>query len=236
MNCRSINTFAFLVIAWNICDVQLASAQVYIGRGRGVVVNAPGVTVRVGPFGDGVGVYPWRAQPAAPATVVASRPSQPPLPSPDELARMSDIELLNAIVALSARLDGDLGRFTSAASWRRHLQLPDDALPPATDGQVVVGRQALIDTLKRFDAAAANPSYRQISSVPAFRAMRAALAEGVERFGAEPPSETPGSPQSAEPARAAAEELPTPPPFPTPPARPAPPQEAPESERSILSQ
>lgn len=238
----SVGAIAVTIAVSSAFSPSRAAAQVYIGRGRGVVVNAPGVTVRVGPFGAGVGVYPWRAQPTAPQTTPTSRPSQPPLPTVDELARLSDIELLNAIVSLSARLDDDLGRFTSATSWRRHLRLPDEALPPARNGQVTVGRRALIETLNRFDAAAANPDYRQISGVPSFRAQRAALAEGVQRFGAGPPSERANSPRSVEPTtpaaaeEPAAEELPKPPPFPTPPALPTPPQDAPESERSILSQ
>lgn len=225
MSRLSVGAIAIAIAASSSLELRQASAQVYIGRGRGVIVNAPGVTVRVGPFGAGVGVYPWHAPPAA----AASRPSQPPLPTTDELARMSDVELLNALTSLSARLDADLGRFTSAESWRRHLRLPDDALPPATNGQVVVGRRALVQTFERFDSAAANPAYRQISSVPSFRAMRAALAEAVGRFDAKPAS-------GEEPTESAAEELPTPPAFPTPPPRPVPPQDVPESERSILFQ
>ena len=229
MSRLSISALTLAIAVSCALEARHAAAQVYIGRGRGVIVNAPGVTVRVGPFGAGVGVYPWRAQPVAPATVASSRPPQPPLPSADELARMSDIDLLNGLVALSARLDADLGRFTSAESWRRHLRLPDDALPPATDGQVVVGRQALVQTLQRFDSAAANPAYRQISGVPSFRAVRAALAEAVRRFGAKPTSDEAGLEEKA-PGSSSAEELPAPPPSL------APPRNAPESERSILFQ
>jgi hypothetical protein len=96
---------------------------------------------------------------------------------------MDDSSLLNAIVTLRAQLDAELNRYDTAATWQNYLGLPEDALPPASDGRVVLGIASLTETLKRFDLTAANPNYVQISGLPSFVSMRAALAELVGRIG-----------------------------------------------------
>lgn len=199
--------------------VSAAEAQVFIGGGRGIVVDAPGAFVRVAPLRGGITVLPRYPRP------VYVAPAPPPLPSADQIARLSDTELLNVTVMLAGRLDADLGRFTSAASWRKHLRLPDDALPLARDGQVEIGLASIIETLRRFDSAAANPGYHQITGLPSFVAMQAALAEVVRRFEGDAPRAGGGD------APARGEELPVPPPSVI-----TPPQNGVRGEQSIISQ
>jgi hypothetical protein len=156
-----------------------------------------------------------------------------------ELAGMADGVLLDTLAGLMAQFDEDLARFTTAASWRGYLRLPDDALPAPVDGHVDLGFASIVETLRRFDSVAAEPRFRQISSVPSFGAARLALAEVVNRFdGAVPAAqETAAAPwrsfNSAPPTRDAAsqgESLPTPPPLL------AAPENAGSTERSVLKQ
>jgi hypothetical protein len=120
----------------------------------------------------------------------AARPQLPaddtPLPTEAELRAMADNELLNAVLQLSARLDADLNRFTSAASWQRYFRLPDDAFPAPVDGRVTLGLRSIERLSEDFDAVAANPNYAQIFSLPSFAATRMALAETTRRFGSTP--------------------------------------------------
>jgi hypothetical protein len=96
---------------------------------------------------------------------------------------MTDSDLLNSLAALTAQFDADLNRFDTGDTWQRYLGLPDDALPPASGGRVVLGMNSLAETLARFDRTVAKPEFVQISGLPSFSATHAALAEVVRRFG-----------------------------------------------------
>lgn len=249
----ALGAASLLAISWS----PTAEGQVVRVRGRGVIVNAPGVAVRVGPVGIPRGLYavprrvliapPYGALPggALPGIIAlrrqalaeARQENVSPLPAAAELAAMEDAALLNATIGLTTQLDADLGRFTTAAGWRKHLRLPDDALPPPDGGQVTLGFGSLQRTLDRFDAISANSTYSQIHGLPSFVASHAALAEVVGRFAARqappattpPPSATPPAAAAVEPAAGGSEELPTPPPTL------APPLNAGSGERSVLS-
>lgn len=214
---------AYSAIAVTALMASTVDAQVYIGGGRGIVVNAPGAFVRVGPFGSGIVVVPRYRM--APAYV---QPVAPPVPSAAEILQLGDAELLNAVLTLTARLDADLGRFTSAASWRNYVRLPEDALPPPVDGRVVIGIDSLKRTLASYDAAASNPGFRQITSLPSFAAAHTAIAETVRRFGAEPAVDS-ARPRVTNLA-SSSEELPAPPPALVPPQN-----NSTNAERSVLS-
>jgi len=174
-----------------------ADAQVVLrGRGRGIVIDVPGVGIQIGPVGIpnlGYGIprrlgiiSPLGIEPGFGEPYPRPAPAALPLPTEGELRAMDDSSLLNAVVGLATRLDADLGRFTSAASWRNYLRLPDDALPPPSDdGRVALGMNSLMQTLARFESAVANPTYVQISGLPSFAAMHAALEETVRRFAGE---------------------------------------------------
>lgn len=134
------------------------------------------------------------------------------LPDARQLARLDDGSLLNAVVAIMAQLDYDLGRFNTGAGWQRYLRLPDDALPPpSADGSVMLGWNSIQSTRSRLDEIAANPDYAMISGMESFTAARDALAEVTNRFEAAAAAQSTN--EDATPARpaAGAEELPTPP-------------------------
>jgi hypothetical protein len=227
---------AFLIVAAVAAlGGPAAEGQVLLGRGRGLIINVPGAAVRVGPFGIyggpprlltispygiaptyGVPGYgdplygsrlPLRRYAARPTSPAASTDSQE-LPTDGELRAMTDSDLLNATVNLAARLNADLERFTSAASWQNHLRLPEDALPPPTrDGRVVLGVNSLTESLSRFESAVANPEYVQITGLPSYAAMHAALKEIVRRYGGAGGSpsaivqQSPGAAQSVDRSR-----------------------------------
>jgi hypothetical protein len=211
-HCARIGVLIAAIIA--IHAVTPARAQVIIGRGGGgVSISVPGLggvrlgvpyglsrRVLVAPYGVGPG-YPYPGYPyyngysysSGPVPRFAARPIgsidgnfMQPLPTAGELRAMDDSSLLNALAALTARLDFDLNRFDTGDTWQRYLRLPEDALPPPTDDQrVVLGMNSIVDTLTRFDRTVAKPEYVQISGLPSFAAVHAALAEVVQRFGAD---------------------------------------------------
>jgi hypothetical protein len=163
---------------------------------RGVVLAPSGVPYGYpygAPYAYGYGPVPrYAARPVTQDTYTANAyaanayETVRSLPTAGDLRVMSDSELLNATTSLAAQLQEDLNRFDTGDTWQHYLGLPPDALPPATeDGQVFIGRESLIDTLARFDRTVANGRYVQISSLPSYAAMHAALAELVRRYGAE---------------------------------------------------
>jgi hypothetical protein len=153
----------------------------------------------------------------------ASPPNSASLPTEAELRNMDDASLLNAIVQASNRLDFDLGGFTSAASWRDYLRLPKDALPPANaNRQVRLKMDSMHELYNRFESAAANAEYRQITGLSSYIATENALGELVRRFSGDAPAVASASPAEARNSLAASsasapahsrEELPTPPPM-----------------------
>jgi hypothetical protein len=163
------------------------AAQIVIGRGSGVIINAPGVGVRLGPIGiyGPYGGYLRGRLAARPTLPTNSSPANlPPLPSTTDWRGMDESQLLNSVVQTAERLDRDLGGFTSAASWRNYLRLPGDALsPPDANRSVRLKLTSVAETLSRFESAGANPEYRQITSLPSYTAMRDALGEVVRRYG-----------------------------------------------------
>jgi hypothetical protein len=226
---RRLSAFAvcagalFLSLAASGADAQILLR----GRGRGVVINVPGANVQIGgvgvPYGYGYGVAPrlivvprlgvrsfidGAALGPLPLTRFAARPSIPAaysdpasLPTEGELRAMSDSDLLNTVAALATRLDADLERFTSAATWQNYLRLPEDALPPPNnDNRVVLGMASLSGTLSRFESAVVNPEYVQITGLPSYAAMHSALKEVVRRFanGEQPAAIAQGSPATVE--------------------------------------
>jgi hypothetical protein len=72
-------------------------------------------------------------------------------------------------------------RFKTGPGWVRHLRLPDEVFvedsftdvpaqePASHDSTVVAGLDPLIDALGRFEAVSANPDYRVVSKLPAFK-------------------------------------------------------------------
>ena len=218
-----------------------AQGQVIVGRGGGgVSISVPGLGgIRLGaplrtrgaivapygvPYGYGYGygnidyvprysgVTRYAARPLGGAGYAGYQSLQS-LPTAGELRAMDDSALLNAVVGLAAQLDVDLERFDTGSTWQNYLRLPEDALPPANDdGRVALGVASLEETLKRFELTEANPRYVQISGLPSFASMHAALAELVGRLSTAPSTEFEA------PATAAAEQGVTPPAEPTPPA------------------
>jgi hypothetical protein len=219
-----------------------AEAQIIVSRGGGgVSVGIPGLGgIRLGaplrtrgvivapygvPYGYGYGYgYPgldYRPYGGA-MTRYAARPVTVPgyatgqvLPTADELRSMDDSSLLNAIVTLRVQLDAELNRFDTAATWQNYLGLPEDALPPASEGRVVLGIASLAETLKRFDLTATNPNYVQISGLPSFVSMHAALAELVGRIGTASDATTDAAVTAPATSRVVPPAVPTPPPLST---------------------
>jgi hypothetical protein len=215
-----------------------AQGQIIVGRGGGgVSISVPGLGgVRLGvplrtrgaivspygvPYGYGYSYAGVDYVPRYPGvTRYAARPiggagyiDYQSLPTAGELRAMDDSALLNAIVALAAQLDVDLDRFDTGSTWQNYLRLPENALPPASeDGRVSLGIASLAETLKRFELTEANPRYVQISGLPSFASMHAALAELVSRVSSAPSTEFEA------PATATVEQGVTTPPVPTPPA------------------
>jgi hypothetical protein len=228
-----------------------ASAQWVRGwRGGGIVVRAPYVgAIRVGVPGVVVGrpIMPRRrllpppvivAPPVVAAGGYAARATEAPryqpgaaiaptdsrpFYTPEQLANLDDSALLNATLDALTRLDADVARFDTGATWQAYFRVPQEAFPPpSAENRVELGLAAIEALLARFNAIAADSTYPMISGLTSFSAARAALTEVVARFGA---AAARGDSTPAEPA---SEELPTPPPALAPP-------ESAASERSILS-
>jgi hypothetical protein len=200
---RSHFTLAAVVVFSAAALPDSVIAQVIVGRGGGgISVGIPGVGgVRVGaPLRRGVVVAPYGIPYAGPYGAAygygpvpryAARPiapeiyaSQQTLPTARELQLMNDSELLNATSSLAAQLHEDLNRFDTGDTWQRYLRFPDELLPRAnSSGDVALSRQALLDTLARFDRTAANQRYGQISGLDSYVVTHAALAELTRRFG-----------------------------------------------------
>lgn len=124
--------------------------------------------------------------PPTPAGEPTLATAQTTYPTAAEIATFDDTQLLNALHAASQDLHEDLEQFTSSDSWQLYLKLPDDALPPAVDGEVQLGMRSLEKTLQRFESVSLNEKYAQISSLASFTMMHAALRETVERFNRPP--------------------------------------------------
>lgn len=148
--------------------------------------------------------------PPTPAGEPTLATAQTTYPTAAEIATFDDTQLLNALHAASQDLDKDLDQFTSSDSWQRYLKLPDDALPPAVDGEVQLGMRSLEKTLQRFESVSLNEKYAQISSLASFTMMHAALRETVERFNRPPAPaiepEVPTGPALGSPAEAPQDE------------------------------
>jgi hypothetical protein len=206
MHQNRFSHFAFLTATITCLAASAdASAQIYFGRGRGLIINVPGTAIRVGPLGaygprplvivSPYGVNPLYGVPGygppRPLRRLAARPTTPSaitsaqeLPTNGELRAMSDSDLLNTTARVAGQLDADLGQFTTALGWRQHLRLPDDALPPPTDdGRVVLSSKSLNEMINRFDAAQADPQYYQITGLPTYSVVHSALKEIVRRYG-----------------------------------------------------
>jgi hypothetical protein len=227
-------SFGLLAATSCLTCLDAADAQVMrFYRGPGVVVRAPYVgAIRVGvgaivprvvgvpgpilprrrfvvppPGAVGPGGLTPRYAPGA--TQIAPDQYAVQLASPEQLAALDDGSLLNAVLAATAQLDADLGRFATGAGWQKYLRLPEEALPPPTaDGQVLLGFAAIEATLVRFDSVAANPKYSMIAELPSFAASQAALVEVLQRYSAAAAAAAERQPTPAEPA--GAEELPLP--------------------------
>jgi hypothetical protein len=230
---RSSSRLCLCLLAFATCLISADAAQAQVMRfyrGPGVVVRAPyvgAIRVGVGPIVPRVvgvpgPILPRRRLAVAPgvvgpgglapryapgATQIATDPYAAPLATPQQLAALDDGSLLNAVLAATAQLDADLGRFDTGAGWQKYLRLPEEALPPPTaDGQVLLDFAAIEATLVRFDSVAANPKYGMIAEVPSFAATQAALGEVLQRYAAA--AQAVAGPQLASPA--GAEELPLP--------------------------
>jgi hypothetical protein len=234
-----ICTFAGLAML-SALAAKTAEGQVIVGRGGGgISVNVPGLGgVRLGVPGVYARPYVSRRIVVAPYGVAPYGPygygysgsgyplrnglgvryaartygAAPSLPTEGELRSMTDSDLLNSLAALTAQLDADLNRFDTADTWQRYLGLPEDALPPASEGRVVLGMNSLGETLTRFDRTVAKPEFVQISGLPSFSATHAALAEAVRRFGGQDTQGATADPQVPQEANRR-----IPPPLPTPP-------------------
>ena len=203
----------------------------------GIRLGAPGVYARPYGVSGRIGVAPYGVAPLygpygypdsgylygrGPVSRYAARPLSPglaagygasqPLPTEGELRSMTDSDLLNSLAALTAQFDADLNRFDTGDTWQRYLGLPEDALPPASEGRVVLGVNSLAETLTRFDRTVAKPEFVQISGLPSFSATHAALAEVVRRFGGVGDQSTESEPPVSQEVNRR-----IPPPIPTPP-------------------
>ncbi|QDS97639.1 polyadenylate binding domain-containing protein [Adhaeretor mobilis] len=142
-------------------------------------------------------------RPPTPAGEPELAEAQVAYPTPAEIATYENAALLNTLQAASVNLMEELEEFSTGEGWQQYLQLSDDALPPAVDGNVQLGMRALQTTLTRMDSVARDQHYVKISSLPSFLVMHAALSETVERFAARSPQ--PAVPELAEPQLAAEE-------------------------------
>ena len=123
-------------------------------------------------------------------------PSDPPVPTEEELARMPGVQLRGLLLFAADRLHEELGTLSTGASWRQHLRIadlrrlvpsPDLApLPPdaSTDlsdpDEPLIGwqeRRELADILQVYSRVRPNPEYQQISGLWGFRTTQAALRE-----------------------------------------------------------
>ncbi len=176
--------------------VRAPFVRVDVGPGGATSVRAPFVAVD-----DPGGVYIGRhrrrrlyAQQQPPVAgygapyrepTLAAQPAyvdNSPLPTTEQLAAMNDLELINTVWDLSARLDARLARFDTGDGWRRYLGFPADAFSEPGVQPVEIRLDALVKTLARFDSVSDNPEYGKIAGLPIFIAAKAALRQAVTRF------------------------------------------------------
>jgi hypothetical protein len=179
--------------------------------GGGVAVRAPFVRVDVGPYGEtsvrapfvavddpgavyvgpggrrigrpgyAYGVY-GAVPPGAMQQQAAPAPARP-YPTPEQLAAMELLALVQELRVLDALLTYELGRFDRPEGWQRYLALPPDALGAPGDPEPAVRLDVLQRQLARFDKVAANEEFAKVAASPSFAATHAALRAVVERFG-----------------------------------------------------
>jgi hypothetical protein len=167
---------------------HLCAQPVSVSLDNGVHVRAPFTSVDVFP-GGGVRVRaPYtavdiggRTAYSGPSHVVVRRPIMSAnFFKPADLERMNDAELWRTLREASDRFIDRVGRFDTGITWQRYLRLPDELQTDTYVGDSLQ-RDAAEKLLQRFDEIANDFRFRKISDLPAFVAMRSALAELIKR-------------------------------------------------------
>jgi len=112
--------------------------------------------------------------------------ARPPVPTGDELARMSWRELRGVLRYTIDRFDDDLDRLSSGGRWKKHLSLgtlndmiaEDEDAPPDEES-----REKLAEILSRYDQADADEEYTTITRKWGFRTIHATLTEYLRPVG-----------------------------------------------------
>ena len=123
-------------------------------------------------------------------------PSDPPVPTPDDLAGIPSIELRGLLLYSVDRLNEELGSLSTGSSWQKYLRTADlkrlvppptlAPLPPdataATEpaAEPLIGasvQKELREILLKFDSVEQDPEFRTISRLWGFQTTRAVLRE-----------------------------------------------------------
>ena len=110
----------------------------------------------------------------------ASRPSQPPVPTADQIVRLSDPHLRELAHAAIQDLQRSLARLNTGPTWRGYLQLDelDRHVAERDEGDVTNEVLEKIRGLgNRYDQVSTEPKYQRIHSPWGFRVLHALLPE-----------------------------------------------------------
>jgi hypothetical protein len=179
---HSIRLFAAATVSTFVTAPSLVAQPVSVSLENGLQLRAPFASVDVFP-GGGVRVRaPYTAVDiGGHSAYVVRRPAmRSELITPDELARLSDVELWLVVRESSERFMDRMNGFDTGATWQRYLRLPDELQTDFYAGDADQ-RDAAARLLQRFGETAADAQYQKISNLPEFAAMRSALAELIKR-------------------------------------------------------
>jgi hypothetical protein len=178
---------------------------VCVPRAVGGSVDAPYVHVdwwggRVhvcAPFVDLYVDAPYCCAPPACADQQASDAGAWPAPRTAEQARRQ-------LAASGSELYDSLGRFKTADMWRNYLAVaPGEPLAPEQQYYINAAIAAKLKSVQEnFDAAAADPQYSMITSLPAFERTRSLLAGYLARIGPVRTAETVSAQSASDPPAA----------------------------------
>lgn len=103
-------------------------------------------------------------------------------PTANDLAKLDNPMLMDALLDLSNRLDARLGQFKTGSGWKHYLRLPAEVLSPNGKQELLqIDQAAMHETLERFELVASNPDFHIIAAQPSFMAALTALQEVVTR-------------------------------------------------------
>ena len=171
--------------------VAVDAGRTYVGRG-GRRMPQPRYAAPAHPHHPGQG-HPGqgrsRVRPAQATRPVPKKPDSAvnvdalPYPTAGQLAAMEDVELVETLRQMMARLHYRFSRLKTGEGWQEYLVLSREVLGSPGAAPEAANFEAVRKILPRFQSVQNDPQFAKISVLPSFTATFAALQEADRRFG-----------------------------------------------------